>query len=302
MPRIFFSRDFSQILLGRLDVSGPEKELRGTVFSLAEEEDYHYLKNVMRCRRGDRFVGLPWRRPPEFWRNPALTDASSPDSELVFRIEGFEKGVVEASLLRFRQVQTESPLPLIVAPSLLKGDNFELVLQKATELGAWGFLPLTMRHTVARLKPDREEKKRRRWERIIKEAAEQSGRTRVPHLFANASLDDVCQYFEEENSDLNARVQEVLGAVKRRGRWLAGHPGEDPFPEAMGEEKDNGRRSPVLLVAGPEGGFSDAEVRRMRRMGVRLFSFGPRTLRSETAAICLTAVVQAKMGDGGEHR
>jgi len=151
---------------------------------------------------------------------------------------------------------------LAVAFALTKGDKPELVVQKLTELGADRIMPVVSERSVARPDPARAEAAAVRWRRVALEAARQCRRARLPELSALAPVG-----------------------------VLAGHPGL-VVAEPGGIEASRLGRPPhgeVLLVVGPEGGFSPAEVDGLRpwaRLGL-----GPRILRAETAAVAAAAVL-----------
>jgi 16S rRNA (uracil1498-N3)-methyltransferase len=157
-----------------------------------------------------------------------------------------------------------------LCPALLKKDRFDLVLEKATELGARRLQPVLMRRCVAD-KLNRE----RAWATVI-EAAEQCARTALPELAAPVKL-------------------EALLADWPPGRALffADELGGAPAAEAFA-----GHSGPAALLIGPEGGFDDAERAAIRaHPAARPISLGPRILRGETAAIAATALWMAMAGD-----
>jgi 16S rRNA (uracil1498-N3)-methyltransferase len=161
----------------------------------------------------------------------------------------------------------ESPLEMVLAMAVINLDRFELVLQKATELGVAEIVPLLTDRMEIRA--ERFAGKGDRWRKIIFEAVKQCGRAVVPALTANASLSDV---------------------LRRKGTKIlfdADHP-IAPAGELV---------EPVILLIGPEGGWSEAEIRLARDAGARFESLGPRRLRAETAAIVATTLIAARYGD-----
>ncbi len=158
--------------------------------------------------------------------------------------------------------------------ALAKGEKMDLVVQKATELGAARILPFAAERSVARLEGARAEERARRWRKIAAEAARQCGRADVPGVAAPLSL--------------GAALAELPPGTAS----FAFHPGGAPLP---GIEV---RATPsVAAVVGPEGGLTDAELDGCRRAGALLVSLGPRTLRAETAAIVAVVLLQARFGD-----
>ena len=174
----------------------------------------------------------------------------------------------------------ESPLDLTLAVALLKGDKFDLVVQKATELGVTTITPVVTRFADVRLRDDADSAKRvNRWQRIALEAAKQSGRAALPQInspieFANLIASD----FERDG----LRVM----FAERDGAALSDLPPADTV------------RSVTALI-GSEGGWADEEIESARSSGWQIVTLGGRILRAETAAIALTGLLQHLYGDLG---
>ena len=170
----------------------------------------------------------------------------------------------------------ESDLNLTLAVALLKGEKFDLVVQKATELGAKKIIPLQTKRDDVRLRDEKEtEKKLERWRRIALEAAKQSGRAALPKIE---------KVFEFENfvSRLNDGEARILFA-ERGGKSLA-------------DVNENSPKS-VLAIVGAEGGWEDSEIELARENNFQIVTLGGRILRAETAAITVTALMQHLYGD-----
>jgi 16S rRNA (uracil1498-N3)-methyltransferase len=164
----------------------------------------------------------------------------------------------------------EPILDVTLAAGLTKGDRFEDMIEKATELGVGSVLPLETRYTVAR-QPS--ENKRRRWETIAESAAKQCLRSRVPTIM--------------EPVDLAA----LIPHIPHYGEALLAWEGETTVSTAP--RSIAGGRS-ILVVIGPEGGFHPDEIRDLQTAGARTMPLGARRLRAETAAItALTLVLEA---------
>lgn len=163
-------------------------------------------------------------------------------------------------------------ITLYVAP--LKGDHFAFTLQKATEIGAAAFVPIITARTVA---SEASGTKLERWRRIVREAAEQSGRGRVPAVraplpfaaacIAAASGPALIPWEGERNQSLGAAVR-GLGPVATLG-----------------------------LFIGPEGGFTEAEIATATAAGIASVTLGRRILRAETAAAVATTLALAALGE-----
>ena len=174
----------------------------------------------------------------------------------------------------------ESPLDLTLAIALLKGEKFDLVIQKATELGVKRIVPLDTERADVRLR-DGDSAKRRltRWQRIALEAAKQTGRAYVPEIDAPLAF-NLLMRSAGENHGI------VLMFSEREGKSLS--------------EATNGLDPPasaVIAVVGPEGGWTDSEIEFAREDAWKIVTLGGRTLRAETAGITAVALLQHRFGD-----
>lgn len=160
----------------------------------------------------------------------------------------------------------ESPLAVQLAMSIIQLEKFELVLQKATELGVESIVPLVTDRIE--LRAERYSGKMERWNKIVFEAVKQSGRTRIPRIEEPAKFADV---------------------VARPGPKVLFDADEEPTPIESLED--------VTLLIGPEGGWSDGELRLARERECFFQRLGPRRLRAETAGIVALSVISSRFGD-----
>ena len=165
----------------------------------------------------------------------------------------------------------ESPLKLTLAVALLKGEKFDLVVQKGTELGVNRFIPLVTRYADIRLRDESDASKRvTRWQRIALEAAKQCGRAVVPEINLPVSFEPLIR--EEKGCFLFAeRGGSALSTDLRTNNFIA--------------------------IVGSEGGWSDEELDQARTEGVPIVTLGGRVLRAETAAIATAVLLQHRYGD-----
>ncbi|HUP48164.1 MAG TPA: RsmE family RNA methyltransferase [Thermoanaerobaculia bacterium] len=161
----------------------------------------------------------------------------------------------------------ESPLGLTVAMAIIQLEKFELVLQKATELGAHAIVPLVTDRIEVR--PERYRGKSARWEKIVLEAVKQSGRSAIPRL-------ESVTPFEE--------------ATGRAGLKIVFDADVEPSPRPASA-------SEATIFIGPEGGWSERELAQAREQHCTFERLGTRRLRAETAAIAALAVLAARYGD-----
>jgi 16S rRNA (uracil1498-N3)-methyltransferase len=212
---------------------------------------------------------------------------SSGDTAFVFDGEGreFECVVKEARrdsarleiVSEVTPARPESPLQLHLAMALLKGEKFDLVVQKSTELGITSIQPVITKLADIRFKDEADGLRRvTRWERIALEAAKQSGRALVPTILAPAKFIDIVRS-DEQSAGMRLMFSERLGG-------------------SFEEIETAGSASATALV-GSEGGWTDAEIDQARDSGWKIITLGGRTLRAETAAISVIALLQHRLGD-----
>jgi 16S rRNA (uracil1498-N3)-methyltransferase len=227
-------------------------------------EEARHLRDVLRLRVGDR-VHVFDGAGKEF---DCSIDESRKDSARL-------KVLAEVAPAR-----PESPLQLTLAVALLKSDKFDLVVQKATELGVARVVPVATKLADIRLRDDSDGNKRvTRWQRIALEASKQSGRAVVPEVTQPIS-------FAELVEDTDDSEQRKLMFSEREGQSLL-------------EVKDtlNPTQKQVSALVGSEGGWTDEEISRASENNWSVVTLGGRTLRAETAAIAVAVLLQHLYGD-----
>jgi 16S rRNA (uracil1498-N3)-methyltransferase len=188
------------------------------------------------------------------------------------------KHAVELAILTRLTDEVESPLRLTLGQALIKGDKFDWVVQKATELGVTRIVPLMTEHSEMRKKEERAEQRLPRWRRIALEAVKQCGRRRLVEMVEPMSA---AQFFT---------------ASDNQTRWIFSERGGRSLREIVAERS----ASPsVALAIAPEGGWSDDELNIALNQGFAPIHLGRRILRTETAAIAAVALAQHLFGDLG---
>jgi 16S rRNA (uracil1498-N3)-methyltransferase len=242
----------------------PDSFRRGQDVTLASEEAQH-MRGVLRLGAGDEVF---------------VFDGEG--HEYRCRITSLRRDRAELSLIEeVEPASPESTLDLTLALALLKGEKFDLAVQKAAELGVMRVRPVMTKLSDIRLRDERDaEKRTQRWRRISIEAAKQSGRARVPRVDEPVSFDSLL-----ENAVTNDEELHLLFA-ERGGQHIA-----DAFagPDAKPQN--------VTALVGPEGGWASEEIEAARARGWRVITLGGRILRAETAAIIIPALLQHLFGD-----
>ncbi len=229
-----------------------EQELGAGVHVDLEGPHAHYLARVMRVDGGDVVI--------------LCDDITGEWAARVFAVAKRQVSLVVDAMLRPREAVPD----LWLCPALLKRDRFDLILEKATELGAAHIQPLVTRRCVA----DKLNLERAR--AITTEAAEQCARTALPQLAEPVKLDAL-----------------LAGWPEGRALFFADENGGEPAAAAFAQHQ-----GPAAILTGPEGGFDEAERAAIRaHPQARAITLGPRILRGETAAIVALGVWMATAGD-----
>ena len=232
-----------------------------SMVQLAAEEARH-LRDVLRLQRGDQVY---------------VFDGAG--QEFQCTVEASERDLVQLHVLAaVEPAQRESPIDLTLAIALLKGEKFDLVTQKVTELGVTRIVPIITERADVRLRDVKDAGKRvARWQRIALEAAKQSGRARVPHVAEPLRVE---AFVAQKDDALRVMFSE------REGRSLR---------DAI--ESESLEKRPLIALVGSEGGWTDEEIALTRNTGWKIVTLGGRTLRAETAAIAVVTLLQHRLGD-----
>jgi 16S rRNA (uracil1498-N3)-methyltransferase len=220
-------------------------------------EETRHLRDVLRLRGGD--------------------EASVFDGlghEYLCSIEEVSKKAAVLKVLReIEPSSPESPLDITIAAAILPGEKFEITVQKAVELGVYRLQPLyTIRCEV---KPGGSSRRMERWQKIAVESAKQSGRARLMEITEAIKLEEFLK--STDSPDDNSKI------------FFSERDGAD-FSAIKADKK-------ITAVFGPKGGWDDAELEAAKGAGFTIITFGGRTMRAETAAIAMTAILQHRFGD-----
>ncbi|MGB3861025.1 MAG: 16S rRNA (uracil(1498)-N(3))-methyltransferase [Candidatus Aminicenantaceae bacterium] len=222
-------------------------------------KEHHHLHSVVRMKSGDNI-----------W----LFDEQG--TEYLARVEFTGRDNTRLSVME-QKGKKEPPVKITLVQSLIKTGRLEFLLQKSTELGADCFLPVISSRSVVKIE-GKIEKKLERWSRIVREAAKQSGNTKVPTILPPKPLREVLR---EDEDGLKIFLNERGGTYLKE--ILQGE--YDSVKQGMGIP------SSVRVLIGPEGGWTQQEERDILDHGFKAISLGPQTLRAETAAIsCLVLI------------
>lgn len=194
-------------------------------------------------------------------------------------LAGVGRRGASARILEATPNLAESPLRVVLAQALARGEKMDWVIQKATELGVAAIAPVVTERTEVRLDAERANRRTAHWQGVAAAACEQSGRSRVPDIAEPRPL-----------------ATYLAGVEGHAVRLVLDPAGEPPSAIAALHESDASSAT-IHLVVGPEGGLSDRDLAQLRAAGFRGMRLGPRILRTETAGPAALAVLQAMVGD-----
>jgi 16S rRNA (uracil1498-N3)-methyltransferase len=248
--------------------------LHGRDVEIDDTELAHQLGTVLRLRPGERVV---------------LLDNSG--WQFTLQLSAIERGRVSGTVERKELAGGEPRTKITLYAALMRPERFEWVLQKGTELGVSAFVPLICERSTIADADALSEHKQERWRRIIREAAEQSRRGKLPRLAPAVLFPPACDQATKRGTAL--LLWEGAGVPSLRhvlhttvGRAADGAPATPPAQPFS-----------VALFSGPEGGFSQQEFEAASRYGMIPVTLGPRTLRAETAPLAATSAILYDMGD-----
>lgn len=226
--------------------------------------DARHIKTVLRMNPGDKI---------------GLFDGKGFEYEA--KIVSLSPKRVMVSLIRRFLSTAESSLQIIVAQAFLKEKKMDDLVRKLTELGIAGWIPFFSQRSIARPDKKRLAGRSQRWERISTEALKQCRRKNMLEISEAVTFDEVLGL--SKNSDLKIVFWENETTLINRG---------------FGPESDNLLNS-IMVMLGPEGGFTGQEIERARQAGFVTAGLGPRILRAETATLAAGTLIQYLFGDMG---
>jgi 16S rRNA (uracil1498-N3)-methyltransferase len=224
---------------------------RAVVF---DRDETRHLRDVIRLKTGD-----------------TVNVFDGAGREFKCRILEIKKSETTLSIVEeVSPTSPESPLDLTLAAAMLKGEKFDLIVQKAVELGVKALVPL--RTIRCDIKSKDSMKRHDRWRKITLEASKQTGRATLMRVGEPVTF------------------EELLSGVQDGDVILFSERGGQPLRLEPDHKK-------LTAIVGPEGGWDDSEIESAKNTGVTIVTLGGRILRAETAAIAIAAVLQHRLGD-----
>lgn len=224
--------------------------------AILSPEEAHHARDVLRLKTGD-----------------AIDLFDGEGREFAGKLLSLTKTLGEVGEVHeIEPAAPESNLSITQASVVIPGDKYDLVVQKAVELGVVEFVPLTSMRCEIKLRDL--DKKLTRWRRIALDASKQCGRARLMQI--------------GEPLDVKTFLKGISEGFDRRIFFSERDGGKLSFDQLV---------TTLVSVIGPKGGWDDSEITAARDAGFEIATFGGRILRAETAAIALTAILQHRFGD-----
>ena len=214
--------------------------------------DNHHIKNVMRMKIGDEIICC------DNFQNLFLTK--------IINISD----VVTVEIIELMDTNNELNYDITIAHGLVRREKAEEVIRRMTELGGYQYIPLEMKRSVVRAKYDKTD----RWEKLVKEASEQSERSRLMKISEAMSMKELL------NQPFDLKLfADFIGE-------------KNCFKEVINDFKGKS----ILVVVGPEGGFDDSERDLLLNNNFKAISLGNTVLRTETAPLYIMSVLNYELG------
>ena len=223
---------------------------------IIQGEDLNHIKNVLRYQNGDK-----------------LEVCNEGGTRFYTKISDMNQNEIILDILEISNDTTEPNVNVVLFQGLPKAGKMELIVQKCTELGVSGIVPVIMDRVIVKLDEKNESKKIERWQKIAKEAATQSGRQKIPYVEKAINLKNSIEKLSKYDivivpyeCEKERHIKNILKSFKSKPQNIA-------------------------VVIGPEGGFSNEDIKILENLkNIQIVSLGPRILRTETAGIATIAM------------
>ena len=196
------------------------------------------------------------------------------------KIESINKDEIVCKIVEEINVNTESNVYLNIVQGIPKFDKMELIIEKATELGAKEITPIKMKRCISKIDNKEEEKKISRWQKIAESAAKQSKRDIIPIINKVYNIDNIFELLKEYDIVIVAYEDEKVHNLKEKLKAIK-----------------NKKHIKIAVIIGPEGGIEKEEIDKLKNCGAEIVSLGKRILRTETVSIAVASVIMYELGD-----
>ena len=226
-----------------------------------EGSDVNHIANVLRMKPGEE-----------------LLISVKGDWDYLCKIVGIETDRVNLKVLESME-QRELPVNITLLQGIPKSDKLEMIIQKAVELGVSEIIPVKTKRVVVKIDEKKVDTKVNRWNAIAESAAKQSKRSIVPKVYEPMSIDN------------------ALEIVKDFGVKLIPYENADGIDKTRKILDNMDKTKNIAVFIGPEGGFEESEVERIKNSGFEVITLGKRILRTETAGLALLSNIMIRLED-----
>lgn len=247
-----------------------EKNIKENRVAIKGDEARH-IAQVLRLKEGDRIKVFTGK-----------------GREYLIEIREARKKEVIGNILLETELKTEPKVSITLVQGIPKSNKMDFIVQKTTELGVKRIVPVITQRTIVKLDKEKARARRSRWQRIVKEAAKQSGRAIIPKVDEITTFIQSLGIINKEGLNLIPWEEEESTSLKEVLR-----------PITAGTPTAVGVGSPITVFIGPEGGFTPEEAGAAKERGAIPVSLGPRLLRTETAGLATLAMILYELGDLG---
>ncbi len=241
-----------------------QSNLVGSKINISDKNDVKHLTKVLRTEVGDKYELC-----------------LSNEDVYIGVYQGMDGDLAVFEIDHKLEKSFESNVDITLFQGLPKSDKMDMIIQKCTELGVNTFCPVVMKRSVSKFNDKKsEDKKLDRWLKIAHEAAKQSKRTRLPDMLEPKT------------------TKELVGEFSNYDLVIVPYENENSLGIKEALNKHSSAKKIGILI-GPEGGFDESEIDLIEASGGVVVTLGPRILRTETAGLCATSVIQYELGDLG---
>ena len=224
--------------------------------------DVKHIKDVLRLRVND------------------IIEISCSGVNYICAIKEILKDKVITNINSKKEGNSESKVEVVLFQGLSKGNKMELIFQKGTEIGVKEFYPVSTYRSVVKINDiKKEQNKVVRWNSIVEEAAKQSKRDYIPKVQGILTFDEMIDILKNENNIIVPYEDEVVCTIR----------------DGLSDIKEG----KINVIIGPEGGFEPKEIERLKEIGSKIVTLGPRILRTETAGLVTATIILYEVGDLG---
>lgn len=226
-----------------------------------EGSDVNHIANVLRMKPGEE-----------------LLISVKGDWDYLCKIVDIETDRVNLKVLESME-QRELPVNITLLQGIPKSDKLEMIIQKAVELGVSEIIPVKTKRVVVKIDEKKVDTKVNRWNAIAESAAKQSKRSIIPKVYEPVSIDN------------------ALEIVKDFGVKLIPYENADGIDKTRKILDNMDKTKNIAVFIGPEGGFEESEVERIKNSGFEVITLGKRILRTETAGLALLSNIMIRLED-----